>query len=125
MKTSPPLRRTTRALAATAAMAVLAGSAALAVLAGCAMTDPYQRPGVWRPFGTNEMNFELQVARAADLVTGRGTNDADADMAAAAVDRMKRDKSKPLPSSGISAVGAAGGAGGGGGGGAAAPGGGT
>lgn len=95
---------------------------ALAMLAGCAMTDPYQRPGVWRPFGTNEMNFELQVARAADLVTGRGTDDADADMAAAAVDRMKRDKAKPLPNSGISGVGAAGG---GGGGGAAAPAGGT
>ena len=78
---------------------------ALAGLAGCAMTDPYQRQGVWRPQGSNEMNFELQVARAADLVQGRGSDETDADMVALAIDRMKRDKLKPLPSASISTVG--------------------
>lgn len=78
---------------------------ALAGLTGCAMTDPYQRQGVWRPQGSNEMNFELQVARAADLVQGRGSDETDADMVALAIDRMKRDKVKPLPAASISSVG--------------------
>jgi hypothetical protein len=82
---------------------------ALVATAGCAMVDPYARPGIWRPMGSNEMNFELQVARAADLVKGRGVDDdADGNTAAAAVDRLQRDKVKPLPSTGISSVGQSG-----------------
>jgi hypothetical protein len=87
---------------------------ALVVTAGCAMVDPYARPGVWRPMGSNEMNFELQVARAADLVKGRGIDDdADGITAAAAIDRLQRDKVKELPSTGISSVGHTGSGGGG------------
>ena len=81
-------------------------AAGLLMLSGCAMTDPYQRPGVWRPLGSNDANWEMQVARASDLVQGRGTHDVDGDAAAAAVDRLRRDKMKPLPVNGISAVGA-------------------
>ncbi len=80
----------------------------LGLLAGCAMVDPYQRPGVWRPMGANDLNFELQVAHAADLVKGRGTDEIDATSAVAAIERMYKDKVKPLPSA--SASGGAGGA---------------
>ncbi len=80
---------------------------ALGLLSGCAMIDPYQRPGVWRPMGANEMNFELQVNRASDLVKGRGTDEIDAQSAVAAIERMRTDKMKPLPSA--SASGKAGG----------------
>jgi len=83
---------------------------AVLLVSGCAITDPFQRPGVWRPMGANEANFELQVARAADLVQGRGTTDSDGDAAAAAVDRLRQDKAKPLLQSGISKVGASDGA---------------
>ena len=81
---------------------------ALGLLAGCAMIDPYQRPGIWRPMGSNEMNFELQVARAADLVKGRGTEEIDSESAVAAIERMRKDKMKPLPT--VSASGSSGGA---------------
>ena len=89
---------------------LISATAGLLLVAGCAMTDPYQRPGMWRPMGSNEANFELQVARAADLVQGRGTTDTDGDAAAAAVDRLRQDKSRPLPQSGISKIGATDGA---------------
>ena len=82
--------------------------ALLGTASGCAMTDPYQRPGVWRPMGANEMNFELQVARAADLVQGRGADEIDSESAVAAIERMRIDKVKPLPSA--TASGKAGGA---------------
>ena len=93
-------------------LAAIAGAALL--LSGCSMSsvsnfatmiDPYQRPGMWRPLGINEANLELQVARAADLVKGRGAPDVDGETAVAAVDRLRRDKMKPLPVNGISAVG--------------------
>jgi type IV pilus biogenesis protein CpaD/CtpE len=80
---------------------------ALLGLAGCETVDPYGRPGVWRPLGANELNFELQVARASDLTKGRGSVGADGETAAAAVDRLRRDKVKQLPQSGISQVGSA------------------
>jgi len=86
-------------------------------LGGCAFMDPYERPGVWQPIGANDLNRELQVARPTDLVLGRGTTDSYGVTAAAAVDRLARDRVKPLPESSITGVGGAGGGGGGGGGG--------
>jgi type IV pilus biogenesis protein CpaD/CtpE len=87
---------------------LLVTATGLLVLSGCAQTDPFQRPGIWRPMGANEMDFELQVARAADMVKGRGTDEADGDSAAAAIDRMRHDKVKPLLSNSVSKVGNAG-----------------
>jgi type IV pilus biogenesis protein CpaD/CtpE len=90
---------------------------AAAALGSCAFMDPFERPGMWRPIGANELNLELQAARPTDLVQGRGTTDADGQTAAAAVDRLRHDRVKELPQSSVSGVGA------GGGGGASAPGG--
>lgn len=88
---------------------------------GCAIFDPFERPGMWRPNGANDVNLELQVVRPSDLVQGRGTTDSDGLTAAAAVDRLRHDRVKELPQTGISGVGAGGGGGGGGSSGGSAP----
>jgi type IV pilus biogenesis protein CpaD/CtpE len=92
---------------------LLAGTAIS--LASCAAIDPYERPGVWRPMGANDLNRELQVARPTDLVQGRGVTDSDGQAAAAAVDRVRADKVKALQDIDISGVGGGGGSGGSGG----------
>ena len=74
-------------------------------LGGCAIIDPYEKGGVWRPMGANDLNRELQVARPTDLVQGRGTVDSNGQTAAAAVDRLQRDRVKQLPIDSISSVG--------------------
>jgi len=93
------------------AVPLCSGLIALAAgaLGGCAVIDPFERPGVWRPIGANDVNRELQVARPTDLVQGRGTTDADGQTAAAAVDRLRHDRVKELPQSSVSGVGAGGG----------------
>jgi len=86
--------------------------AALALtLAGCAAIDPFERPGVWQPVGVNDLNRELQVARPTDLVLGRGTTDADGVAAAAAVDRLQKDRVKALPQMELAPVGGSSGGG--------------
>jgi len=95
------------ALARLGGIVTLAGS--LFGLAACSSTDPYTREGVWHPTHSNEQNLELQVARPSDLTLGRGTLTADGDTAAKAVDRLRNDKVKPLPTSSISSVGQSGG----------------
>jgi uncharacterized membrane protein YgcG len=90
-------------------------AAAAVTLGACAAIDPFERPGVWQPIGSNDLNRELQVARPTDLVLGRGTTTSDGIQAAAAVDRLAHDKVKQLPQSNISSVGSSGGGGGGGG----------
>jgi len=78
------------------ALAALAAGAA-SMLGGCATIDPFERPGLWQPVGVNDLNRELQVARPTDLVLGRGTTDSYGTTAAAAVDRLDKDKVKALP----------------------------
>jgi uncharacterized membrane protein YgcG len=101
------------AVVARAVLVALAAGTAM-TLGGCAFMDPFERPGVWRPMGANDLNRELQVARPTDLVQGRGTTDSDGQTAAAAVDRMQHDRVKALPDTDISSVGASSGGGGGG-----------
>jgi hypothetical protein len=84
-------------------------SLALPALAACDRTDPYKREGMWRPSGANDTNFELQVARASDLVMGRGADEGNGFQAAAAIARYENDKERALPKAGISAVGTGGG----------------
>lgn len=95
-------------------MRALAALAAIFCLTGCEVVDPFTRPGLWRPAGINEMNFEAQLANVGDLQMGRGTATIDGETAAAPVDRLRRDKPRPLPTSSISTIGSAGSTGGGG-----------
>jgi len=89
-----------------------AGAALLALLWGCAGPDPYDFPHTWRPTGANDANLAVMAVRPADLARGRGTGPADAQVAAAAVDRLRSGRVKALDtgggSSGVGAAGAGG-----------------
>jgi hypothetical protein len=93
----------------------LAALTAVLCLTGCDAIDPFKRPGLWRPAGINEMNFDTQVANSRDLRMGHGSTTVDGETAAAPVDRLRRDKMRPLPAASISSIGSSGGASGGGG----------
>ncbi len=80
------------------------GISALLVLVGCADTDPYTREGVWRPSGTNEANLRAMVANPADLARGVGDGTGDSQQAEAAIERLRADKVKALPASGIAQI---------------------
>lgn len=59
------------------------------LLSGCAMTDPFQRPGVWRPEGINQANIAAMVAHPGNLRHGQSDGDtSDSPLAAAAVTRL-------------------------------------
>lgn len=88
-----------------AALALILG------LAGCDATDPYLRADVWHPAGINDMNLEIQIANAADLRKGRASETIDGETAGAPVERLRRDKPRSLPTTGVSSVGTAGGSG--------------
>ena len=92
------------------AVQVGAGVALLALLSGCAGPDPYNFPHTWRPTGANDANLAVMAVRPADLARGRGTGRADAQVAAAAVDRLRAGRVKPLDTSSGSSGGAGGGA---------------
>lgn len=92
----------------------------VAPLCGCAAIDPFTREGVWRPTGANEANLQAMLDNPQDLIAGRGASGSNATMAAQAVERLRTDRVRPLPASGIARIGQSGG--GGGGAGAATPG---
>ena len=60
----------------------------LLLLSGCAATDPFHRPGAWRPEGVNQANIAAMVARPADLLRGRDAGGTDSPLATAAVTRL-------------------------------------
>jgi len=76
----------------------------LLALASCNQTDPYLREGVWRPNGANEANLRTMVAVPADLATAAPAGPADGGLAAAALNRLRRDRVRPLPDSGVAQV---------------------
>jgi hypothetical protein len=82
--------------------------ASIACLSGCAglagVTDPYQRAGTWTPAHANEANLQAMVANPADLMHGRGDDTAIGQTAAAAVERLRAGKVRPLPDSGVAEV---------------------
>jgi hypothetical protein len=69
---------------------------AFTLLAGCAQTDPYLRPGMWRPDGVNDGNIAAMVQDSRDLVRGHAAQGPEWMTPAAAVDRLWQDKPKPL-----------------------------
>lgn len=74
----------------------LAAGPLLALLSGCVGPDPYDFPHTWRPTGANDANLAVMAARPADLARGRGTGPADGQVVAAAVDRLRSGRVKPL-----------------------------
>lgn len=73
--------------------------------AGCASTDPYQRPGMWHPAGVNDANLRAMVAVPSDLVVGAPSGPGGGGQAAAALDRARHDRVRPLPASAIAKIG--------------------
>ena len=69
------------------------------LLPGCTydLTDPYQRPGTYRPIGDNDANLRVMVANPADLVGGTGSTTAAGSEAAPPVARLLAGKRYPLP----------------------------
>ena len=80
------------------ALLALAGCA----LAGCDRVDPYKREGIWRPMGANDANLRAMVTVPSDLVAASRETRADGGRAAAALVRLRNDRVRPLPASGIS-----------------------
>jgi hypothetical protein len=73
----------------------------LFAFAGCDKTDPYLREGTWRPTGANEANLRAMVVVPSDLVRATPATAADGGLAAAAVDRLRHDRVRPLPDSAV------------------------
>jgi hypothetical protein len=68
----------------------------LIALSGCSAMDPYTRPGMWQPNGTNELNLAAMASNPHDIAHGRGDTAARPAQGTAAVDRLVADKAKPL-----------------------------
>lgn len=66
-------------------------------LAGCSLTDPYQRPGTWRPEGANAANLRQMLAEPAQAVWGAPEGEADGAMAAEALARLREGRRHALP----------------------------
>ena len=73
-------------------------------LAGCDISDPYLRDGVWRPDGANDANLRAMAASPSDLVRGVPSTETEGLVAAAAIDRYRNDKARPLPDSGLAKI---------------------
>lgn len=77
----------------------------LAMAACNVLPDPYRQEGTWRPSGANEANLRVMAARPEEIVRGTGAAGADGATAAAAVDRLRTDRVRPLPDSAIVRIG--------------------
>ncbi len=73
-------------------------------LAACDNLDPFNRAGVWRPAGANDANLQAMVDEPNDLVAGRGARGSDGQMAGQAVERLRTDRVRALPASGVSQI---------------------
>jgi hypothetical protein len=84
----------------------LAAAPLLLLLAGCAAgaTDPFKREGTWQPEHDNDHNLAAMVANPAELRHGSGDDRSAGDRAAAAVARLRADRVKPLPDSGLAQI---------------------
>jgi hypothetical protein len=76
----------------------------LLILAGCDATDPYKREGLWRPNNANDVNLRAMVVSPSDLARGVGSSGNDGQQAAAALDRVRQDKQRVLPDSGVAKI---------------------
>ncbi|RAI59354.1 hypothetical protein [Roseicella frigidaeris] len=75
----------------------------LASLAGCQALDPYTNEGRWRPGGANEQNLAVMLVHPEERIQGTGSTAAGT-TAVAAIERLRADKLKPLPDSGLARI---------------------
>jgi type IV pilus biogenesis protein CpaD/CtpE len=67
------------------------------LLAGCASSDPYRRPGAWRPVGANAANIASMTSNPRDLISGRSESRADAQEAVSDIQKLWQGQPRPLP----------------------------
>lgn len=79
--------------------------ALLLLLPACQAFEPYEREGTWRPMDANGFNLAAMVANPDHLRRGVGTDRADGQLAAAAVQRLRSGTVKRLPTAGIARFG--------------------
>jgi hypothetical protein len=72
--------------------------------AGCDFIDPYTRPGVWHPNGANDVNLRAMVVVPSDLAVAAPSASGSGALAAAALTRLRQDRVRPLPDSGIAQI---------------------
>ena len=88
-KCAKPKRRDTIRLMLAACLTTL--------VSGCDALEPFERPHTWHPTGANQANLAAMVADPIDLTRGQGTGGSVGIKAAAAIDRLRRDRVKQLP----------------------------
>ncbi len=76
----------------------------LAVLPGCDTLDPFRREAAWRPGGVNEANLAAMTAVPAERVQGTGATTAQGHRAMTAIERLRADRVRALPDSGIARI---------------------
>ena len=76
----------------------------LAATAGCEIFDPYKRAGTWRPTAANEQNLATMAVIPAERVHGTGAAGATGFTATGAIDRLRADRVKPLPDTGMARI---------------------
>ena len=75
-----------------------------AFTSGCALTEPWERDGMWNARGVNNGNLAAQIVDPHDLVAGKSDTYTDGALAAAAVDRLYTGKVKALPTATLATV---------------------
>jgi len=78
--------------------------ALLAGLAGCDAFDPFRREGAWRPAGVNEQNAVVMAAQPQERVRGTGADGALGQGASAAIERLRADRVRQLPDTGVARI---------------------
>jgi hypothetical protein len=74
----------------------------LLLLPGCGdLLIPHTREGAWRPTGTNEHNLRVMAAVPSEIARGTGAPGSDGHTAQQAVERLRTDRVRPLPDSGV------------------------
>jgi hypothetical protein len=76
----------------------------LAATAGCDAFNPYKRAGSWRPAAVNEQNLATMAVNPPELVRGTGASGAAGFTATGAIERLRADRVKPLPDTGLARI---------------------
>jgi hypothetical protein len=85
-----------------------AAALALLALGGCGALDPFGREGAWRPTAANQQNLRAQLAVPTELTLGTADPHAPAAGAVTAMERLRADRVRPLPASGVATINATG-----------------